>query len=90
LALDPLIDFLRVQAKKTGNSIETLSDNPDDWGVAAELGWFAGEDAEQFVLSNSRLIPGLQEVFGFAAQMHRNYAFIYRRGRGTRGSNFVA
>jgi hypothetical protein len=88
--LDPLIDFLRAQSKKTGNSIDTPNDDPEGWRVARELGWFAGEDAEQFVLTNGRHIEDLEEVFGFAAQMHRNYAFIFRRGGGAMGSNFVA
>jgi hypothetical protein len=88
--LDPLIDFLRAQSKKTGNSIDTPNDDPEGWRVARELGWFAGEDAEQFVLSNARNIKDLEEVFGFAAQMYSNYAFIFRRGGGARGSNFVA
>ena len=88
--LEPLIDFLRVQSKKTGNSIDTPKDDPDAWRVASELGWFAGQEAEQFVLTNVRNIAGLQEVFGFAAQMYRDYAFIYRRVGGARGSNFVA
>ncbi len=88
--LDPLIDFLRAQSKKTGNSIETPNDDPEAWRVARELGWFAGEDAEQFVLNNGRDIEHLEEVFGFASQMYRNYAFIFRRSGGARGSNFMA
>ena len=88
--LDPLIDFLRAQSKNTGNSIETPNDGPDAWLVARELGWFAGEDAEQFVLNNARNIKDLEDVFGFAAQMYRDYAFIFRRGGGAMGSNFVA
>jgi uncharacterized protein (DUF2249 family) len=88
--LDPLIDFLRAQSKKTGNSIDTPNGDPEGWKVARELGWFAGEDAEQFVLTNGRHIDNLEEVFGFAAQMYRNYSFIFRRGGGARGSNFVA
>jgi hypothetical protein len=88
--LDPLIDFLRAQSKNTGNSIETPNDDPDAWRVARELGWFAGEDAEQFVLNNARNINELEEVFGFASQMYRNYAFIFRRSGGVRGSNFMA
>jgi hypothetical protein len=87
--LDPLIEFLRAQSKKTGNAIETPNDHPQDWKVARELGWFAGEDAEQFVLTNGRHIENLEEVFGFTAQMSRNYAFIFRRGGGDMGSNFV-
>jgi hypothetical protein len=88
--LDPLIDFLQGQSKKTGNSIETPNDDPEAWKVARELGWFAGEDAEQFVLTNGRYIEHLEEVFGFAAQMYRNYAAIFRRSGGDRGSHFVA
>jgi hypothetical protein len=88
--LDPLIDFLQAQSKQKGNSIETPNDDPDAWKVARELGWFASEDAEQFVQTNGRHIEHLEEVFGFAAQMYRNYAFIFRRGGGSRGSNFVA
>jgi hypothetical protein len=88
--LDLLIDFLRAQSKKTGNSIETPNDDPEGWKIAPELGWFAGEDAEQFVLTNGRHIDNLEEVFGFAAQMYRNRAFIFRRGGGARGNNFVA
>ena len=64
-----MIDFLRAQSKKTGNFIETPNDHPKDWKVAHELEWFAGEDAEQFVLTNGRHIENLEEVFGFAAQM---------------------
>jgi hypothetical protein len=88
--LDPLIDFLQAQAKQKGNSLETPNDDPEAWRVARELGWFAGEDAEQFVLNNGRHIEDLEEVFGFAAQMYRNCAFIFRRGGGAMGSNFVA
>jgi hypothetical protein len=88
--LDPLIDFLRAQSNKTGNSNETPNNDPEGWKVARELGWFAGEDAEQFVLTNGRHIDNLEEVFGFAAQMYRSYAFIFRRGGGAMGSNFVA
>jgi hypothetical protein len=88
--LDLLIDFLQTHSKKTGNSIDTPNDDPEAWKVARELGWFAGEDAEQFVLINGRHIENLEEVFGFAAQMYRNYAFIFRRGGGEMGSNFVA
>lgn len=32
--LDPLIDFLRAQSKKTGNSIETPNDDPEGWKIA--------------------------------------------------------
>jgi hypothetical protein len=88
--LDPLIDFLRAQSKKTGNSIQTPNDDPEGWKIAGELGWFVGEDAEQFLLTNGRHIENLEEVFWFAAQMYRNYAFIFRRGGGSMGSNFVA
>lgn len=62
----------------------------EGWKAARELQWFAGEEAEQFVLNNAREIENLDQVFGFAAQMYRNYAFIFRRGGGTFGSNFMA
>jgi hypothetical protein len=42
------------------------------------------------VLNNARNINELEEVFGFASQMYRNYAFIFRRSGGVRGSNFMA
>jgi hypothetical protein len=42
------------------------------------------------VLSNSREIKDLDKVFGFAAQMHNNCAFIYRRGGGENGTHFMA
>jgi hypothetical protein len=32
--LDPLIDFLRAQSKKSGNSIETPNDDPEGWKIA--------------------------------------------------------
>ena len=41
--------------------------------------WFASEEAEKFALTNGRDIAHLKEVFGFAAQMYRNYAVIFRR-----------
>jgi hypothetical protein len=88
--LKPLLDFLQAQSETTGNSIENPNDDHGAWKVARDLHWFAGEEAEQFVLSNGRDIEDLDQVFGFAAQMYRNYAFIFRRGGGTYGSNFMA
>jgi hypothetical protein len=35
--LDPLIDFLRAQSKKTGNSIETPNDDPEGWKIARNV-----------------------------------------------------
>lgn len=88
--LDPLLDFLQSQSKQRGNSIDTPNTDPEAWKAARELQWFAGEEAEQFVLNNGREIENLGQVFGFAAQMYRNYAFIFRRGGGKFGSNFMA
>jgi hypothetical protein len=45
--------------------------------------------AEQYVRSNGRDIEMLEEVFGFAAQMARKCAFIYRRGGGENGTHFI-
>lgn len=87
--LEPLLDFIHIQSKKTGNTIETPLDDPQGWRVATDLAWFATEEAERFVRSNSE-IKNLKNVFGFAAQMHKNCAFIYRRGGGENGSHFVA
>jgi len=69
--MEPLLDFLHVQSKETGNSVDTPNDDPDGWRVARDLAWFATDEAEQFVLSNSREIEHLDKVFGFAAQMHK-------------------
>jgi hypothetical protein len=41
------------------------------------------------VLSNSRDIKNLDKVFGFAAQMYNNCAFVYRRGAGDNGTHFI-
>jgi hypothetical protein len=87
--MEPLLTFLHEQSKKTGNSIDTPNDAPSAWHAARDLAWFASEEAEQFVLSNARNIEHLDEVFGFAAQMHRNYAFIFRYGGGEHGSQFM-
>ena len=87
--MEPLLAFLHEQSKKTGNSIDTPNDDPNAWQAVSELAWFAGEEAEQFVLNNGRDIGHLDEVFGFAAQMHRNYAFIFRFGGGQNGSQFM-
>ncbi len=87
--MEPLLAFLQQQSKQTGNSIETPNDDPEGWRIARGLLWFASEDAEQFALKNARDIEHLDEVFGFAAQMYRNYAFIFRFGGGENGSNFM-
>jgi hypothetical protein len=42
------------------------------------------------VLSNSRDIKNLDKVFGFAAQMYNNCAFIFRQGGGVNGTHFMA
>jgi hypothetical protein len=88
--MEPLLDFIHVQSKRKGNTVETPDDDPEGWRVARELDWFASDAAEQFVLSNSREITHLNKVFGFAAQMHNNCAFIYRRGGGETGTHFMA
>ena len=90
MKMEPLLDFIHVQSKRKGNTVETPNDDPEGWRVARDLAWFAGDEAEQFVLSNSREIKQLDKVFGFAAQMHNNCAFIYRRGGGDNGSHFMA
>ncbi len=88
--MEPLLEFIHAQSKRTGNSIETPNDDPEGWRVARDLAWFATDEAEQFVLSNSREINNLDKVFGFAAQMHNGFAFIYRRGGGEGGTHFMA
>jgi hypothetical protein len=87
--IEPLLDFIHVQSQKTGNTIETPNDDPQAWHVARELEWFASEEAEQFVRSNQE-IKHLDHLFGFAAQMYNNYAFIHRLGGGDNGTHFMA
>jgi hypothetical protein len=86
--MSPLIDFMLAKTRP-GPTIETAADAPEDWGVARDLLWFTTEMAEQYVLSNGREINHLEEVFGFAAQMAKGCAFIYRRGGGENGTNFI-
>jgi hypothetical protein len=88
--MEPLLDFIHRQSKRTGNTVETPNDNPVEWRVADDLAWFTTDEAEQFVLSNSREMTHLDKVFGFAAQMHNNCALIYRRGGGETGKHFMA
>jgi hypothetical protein len=88
--LEPLLDFVHAQSSRKGNSIETCDDDPESWRVARELVWFASDEAEQFVLSNRREIKHLEAVFGFAAQMYNNCAFVYRRGGGEAGTHLMA
>jgi hypothetical protein len=88
--MEPLLDFIHIQSKRTGNTIETPNDDPDGWRVARELAWFSSDETEQVVLSNSRDIKNLDKVFGFAAQMYNNYAFIFRQGGGENGTHFMA
>jgi hypothetical protein len=57
--LEPLLDFVHVQSKRAGNTIETPNDDHDAWRIARELAWFTSDEAEQFVLSNGRDIEGL-------------------------------
>jgi hypothetical protein len=86
--MQPLIDFMLAKARP-GPTVETPADDPGGWRVAGDLEWFTTQMAEQYVLSNGREISKLEEVFGFAAQMARNCAFIYRRGGGENGTNFI-
>jgi hypothetical protein len=88
--LDPLYDFVHLQMKRTGNTIETPDHDPEVWRIARELSWFTSDEAEQFALSNGREIEDLDQVFGFAAQMYNNYAFVFRRAGGDHGTHFVA
>jgi hypothetical protein len=87
--MEPLLTFLHEQSKQTGNSIDIPCEGWDGFEVSRQLHWFASEEAEKFVLSNARDIPHLEEVFGFAAQMHNNYAFVFRLGGGANGSYFM-
>jgi hypothetical protein len=87
--MEPLLTFLHEQSKQTGNSIDIPSEGWDGFEVSRQLHWFASEEAEKFVLTNARDIPHLEEVFGFAAQMHNNYAFVFRLGCGANGSHFM-
>jgi hypothetical protein len=68
--MEPLLDFIHRQSKRTGNTVETPNNNPEDWRVADDLAWFATDEAEQFVLGNSREMTNLDKVFGFAATAH--------------------
>jgi hypothetical protein len=88
--MQPLLDFIHLQSQRTGNTIETPENDLDGWRVARELEWFASDEAEQFVRGNSQEIKHLENVFGFAAQMYSNCAFIYRRGGGEAGTHFMA
>src|SRR5262249_365877 len=85
--MEPLLTFLHEQSKQTGNSIDIPSEGWDGFEVSRQLHWFASEEAEKFVLTNARDIPHLEEVFGFAAQMYNNYAFVFRLGGGANGSH---
>jgi hypothetical protein len=91
--MGPLIDFMHAKSRgrKDGApplpTIETPADDGDGWRV--DLEWFTSEMAEQYVLGNGREINQLEEVFGFAAQMAKNCAFIWRRGGGENGTHFV-
>jgi hypothetical protein len=87
--MEPLLTFLQDQSKQTGNSIDIPCEGWDGFAVSQQLHWFASEEAEKFVLTNARDIQHLEEVFGFAAQMHKNYAFIFRLGGGANGSHFM-
>jgi hypothetical protein len=87
--MEPLLTFLHEQSKHTGNSIDIPCEGWDGFEVSRQLHWFASEEAEKFVLTNERDIPHLKEVFGFASQMHNNYAFIFRLGGGANGSHFM-
>ena len=87
--MGPLLDFIHGQSQRQGNTIETPDDDPQGWRVARELEWFSSDEAEQFVRSNSQEIKHLDNVFGFAAQMYNNCAFIYRRGGGETGTHFM-
>jgi hypothetical protein len=49
--LRPLLDFIRIQSDRKGNAVETPNDDPEAWGDARELDWFASDEAELFVLS---------------------------------------
>jgi hypothetical protein len=91
VTMQPLLDFMWRKAKQTGNAIETPLDDPEGWRAAREqLEWFVSEAAEDLVRSNSREISGVDEVFGFGAQLHNNCAFIFRHGGGENGTNFMA
>jgi hypothetical protein len=90
----PLLDFCYGQSRRSlddqpAHAWETPADDPLAWGVASDLDWFTTEFAEQYVRSNASEINKLEQVFGLAAQMARNCAFIYRRGGGENGTHFV-
>ncbi len=92
--MQPLIDFCygkskRAPDEKPAPAWETPADDPEAWRVATDLNWFTSDMAEQYVRSNASEINKLEEVFGFAAQMAQNCAFIYRRGGGVNGTHFV-
>jgi hypothetical protein len=89
LKMEPLLRFMFNKANEQGPSIETPANDQHGWQVARELEWFNTDTAEQFVLSYSREIDNLEEVFGFAAQMANGCAFIHRRAGGENGTNFV-
>ena len=67
--LQPLVDFIYVKDKGTGNTAETPKDDPHGWLFARGA--------------------GVVKVFGFAAQMYNNCAFVYRRGAGDNGTHFM-
>jgi hypothetical protein len=93
--MDPLINFMHAKSRRRSPddppalTIETPADDPESWRVARDLQWFTTEMAEQYVRSNAAEISKLEEVFGCAAQMARNCAFIYRRGGGENGTYFL-
>jgi hypothetical protein len=91
LKMKPLLEFMWKKANEEGPSLETPTHDPYEWQVACrELEWFNTDTADQFVRSYGREVKDLEAVFGFAAQMANNCAFISRRGGGESGTNFVA
>jgi hypothetical protein len=90
LKMRPLLDFMWQKAKEEGPQLETPKHDPYGWQVARQLEWFNTDTAEQFLRSYGREVKHLEEVFGFAAQMANECAFIFRSGGGENGTNFVA
>ena len=87
--LQPLLAFLHEQSEGKVNRIETPDNKATSWSRVQDLAWFISEEAENFVNANARDIPDLKDVFGFAAQLYRDYAFIFRFGDGEQGTHFL-
>jgi hypothetical protein len=80
VAAKPLHTVVKFMAQNAESPRTLLkpSDSPEKWhAVGTELSWFATPEAEQF-LRHHKAVPGLEQVFKFAAAISGTRAFIAR------------